>query len=79
MPRKIDKHHISVTIAEALAKEFDCTTDELEPLCEFVDIDAVETLFAKDVSGTSLKISFDYQDRRVVVTSKRNVSIEERS
>jgi len=79
MPKETNVNHISVTIAEELAKDLDCTIDELEPLYEFVDISAVETLFAEDASKSSLIISFCHHDCRVVVTSERNVSIEERS
>lgn len=69
---------IAVTIAEALAKELNCSVYELDPLYEVIDTDAVEALFAEDTLDTSVKISFDYQDRRVVVTSEMNVCIEER-
>jgi len=77
MPKETNVNHITVTIAEELAKDLDCTIEDIDPLYEFIDISAVETLFAEDASNASLKISFDYRDRRVVVTSERNVSIEE--
>jgi hypothetical protein len=67
--------HVLTTVADAKG----CTTEELKPLYEVINPEALDELFAPRVSGTTRaggSVSFQYDGYQVTVTSENDVELE---
>lgn len=67
-------NEITVSIAETAARTLERPIDELPPLSDSINLDAVETLLGDD-SSEDVTITFPYAGHRVLVHSGETVYI----
>jgi hypothetical protein len=70
---------LSLTITEAVIAQIDLTRDELPPLYDVIDPDALENLFSPRTSGaarTDWSVVFQYAGCNITVRADRTVTAE---
>ncbi|GAA0250177.1 HalOD1 output domain-containing protein [Haladaptatus pallidirubidus] len=78
-PPDASPHSLSTRVLTAVADAKECTPDDLEPLYNVVNPEALDELFAPQADGTTRadgSVSFQYAGYRVTVSSEGNVSLE---